>query len=234
MTHIYIIDTETTDAEKEAEVIELAFAGFSSLGTALLPLTDSHISCERFWPTRPILFGAVATHHILPEELVDCRPSAQAALPLSCEYVIGHKVDFDWERLGSDLSIKRICTLAMARDLYPGLDSHKLSAMMYYIHGMNMQTRERLRNAHSAYHDIIFCAELLAHICAVKQITNIEDLYQYSEEARIPKMMTFGKHKGELIEDVPYGYIKWYRGQADQDPYLNIAFDRSLKAKYRN
>jgi exodeoxyribonuclease X len=234
MTGIYIADTETTGVAEGSEIIELAYAGFSSLGSALLPLVPDNIHCERFKPSIPIEWGALSTHHIFLQDLIGCNPSSSAAIPASCEYLIGHNIDFDWKMLGSDLSIKRICTLAMARDLYPDLDSHELVTMMYYIYGTNIAIRDRLRNAHAAYHDVIFCAELLQHICAAKNITSVEELYQYSEEARIPKKMAFGKHKGELVENVPYGYIKWYKAQPDPDPYLVLAFDRSSRAKYRN
>ena len=44
-----------------------------------------------------------------------------------------------------------------------------------------------------------------------------------SELARIPTVMTFGKHKGTPIKDVPADYKRWLLGQADIDPYLQKA-----------
>jgi exodeoxyribonuclease X len=37
---------------------------------------------------------------------------------------------------------------------------------------------------------------------------------------RIPKVMTFGKHKGAAIADIPADYKRWLLGQQDVDPYL--------------
>jgi len=45
-------------------------------------------------------------------------------------------------------------------------------------------------------------------------------LFLMSEQARIPKKMPFGKHKGTLIKDLPADYIAWYQKQADADPYI--------------
>ena len=41
--------------------------------------------------------------------------------------------------------------------------------------------------------------------------------------ARIPTVMTFGKHKGMVIKDVPRDYVRWLLGQPDVDPYLRQA-----------
>ena len=47
-----------------------------------------------------------------------------------------------------------------------------------------------------------------------------------SEAARIPTIMSFGKHKGMPIKDVPADYKRWLLGQSDIDPYLAIALRR--------
>jgi exodeoxyribonuclease X len=230
---IYILDTETTDSDpKTCEVIELAYVGFSSLRD-ILEAGTWPIQTSRFWPSRPMAYGALATHHILLEDLEGCPRSDTAQVPNDCDYLIGHNIDFDWEVLGAPAQVKRIDTIAMMRDMYPLLDSHKLSACVYFLSGANSHTRDRLQNAHSADVDIALCAEVLQHICAEKSIEDIESLYTYSEEARTPKIMSFGKHKGEPVSDVPYGYIKWYRSQPDTDPYLIEAFRRVTDAQYK-
>jgi exodeoxyribonuclease X len=35
--------------------------------------------------------------------------------------------------------------------------------------------------------------------------------------------MTFGKHKGTAIADLPQSYVDWFLKQADVDKYLEIA-----------
>lgn len=216
-----ILDTETTTnketPERPLEVVELAWfplgktaatSGFRSL----------------YKPSMPCTFGATAVHHLLPEDLLDKRPSAQAPKDLpGAQYWIGHNIDFDWKALGSP-PVKRICTLAMSRALWPEMDSHTLTAMMYFIKGATPSTREELRSAHSAEADIDFCETLLQTIMAVTKTRELEALWELSEESRIPKTMTFGKFAGQPVSKVDRGYASWYNKQPDADPYLLAAF----------
>jgi len=222
----YIIDTETTDANPEtAEVIELAIAALYDAGDSIAWLDGSAVT-RRFAPLGPITFGALATHHILPEELDGCLPSSDAALPHDTSYIIGHNVDFDWTVLGAP-PVRRICTLAMARAVWPSLDSHKLGALVYSLNGATRATKELLRGAHSAGADVDLCYIVLNGILQTRPgIRTVEQLWDFSEECRIPTVMTFGKYKGEPLENVDRGWIQWYRRLPDTDPYLLEAFRR--------
>lgn len=53
-----------------------------------------------------------------------------------------------------------------------------------------------------------------------------EELWEISEDARIPKIIRFGKHTGSKIEDIPHDYKRWLLGQADIDPYLRKALEK--------
>lgn len=222
-----IMDTETTDKEpKTCEVVEAAYREF-----CLEPLEQGGPSnfITRYGHLNPIKLGAMSAHHILPEELVGLPlfdKGAFCSAVGTVPYWIGHHIDFDWTAVGAPKQPKRICTLAMARDLWPKLDSHTLTSLVYFTQGASKETRERLRSAHSALADVIFCEEILRVIIAEKSLTTMEQLYAYSEEARIPKIMTFGKFKDQPVENVDRGYANWYRRQADPDPYLLEAFRR--------
>ena len=219
-----LLDTETTTnketPERPLEVVELAWfplgktaatSGFRSL----------------YKPTMPCTFGATAVHHILPEDLLDKRPSAQAPKDLPrAQYWIGHNIDFDWKALGQP-NVKRICTLALSRSLWPELDAHTLSAMMYFTLGANDATRKRLRNAHSALADCEFVLDLLGVITAKTGVTDLAMLWELSEEARIPKVWTFGKFKDQPINAADRGYAMWCNKQPDFDPYYIVALKRA-------
>jgi exodeoxyribonuclease X len=84
--------------------------------------------------------------------------------------------------------------------------------------------REILRNAHSAQADIHICATILEHLCRALNITTFEALWHASENARLPTHMTFGKHKGTPIAEVPKDYVRWLLDQANVDPYVRQAF----------
>jgi exodeoxyribonuclease X len=217
----YLIDTETTDSDPEkAEVIELAIKPFDNIHKYVT-------GKRRFKSVRATsTYGALATHHILPEELNDCLPSSHAALPADASYIIGHNVDFDWRVLGSP-PVRRICTLAMARAIWPALDSHKLGALVYFLNGVTRETKNLLQGAHSADADVDLCHIVLNGILQTcPEVGTVEQLWQFSEECRIPTVMTFGKYKGQPVEAVDRGWIGWYRRQPDTDPYLLEAFQR--------
>lgn len=218
MTTAIIIDTETTDKEGDLEVIEMACCDYGNPKDSFRQL---------YRPERGIKYGALAVHHILPSDLVRCLPSssAQTDVPL-VDYWIGHNIDFDWKALGSP-PVKRICTLALARRLWPELDSHTLVACMYFTQGVNDQTRKIVKGAHSALDDVYMCNQVLMAIINFLGTTNLHNLWEESEDARIPRTMTFGKHKGKTIAEVDRGYSNWYRKQSDPDPYLLEAFKRA-------
>jgi len=215
MSKTIIFDTEATGI-KEPVLIEAAWLELESIE----PFTVANPFVQRYNPGKQISLGALATHHIMDEELIDCQPASSFKLPDDVGYIIGHNVDFDWEVIGKP-EVKRICTLALARKLWPDLDSHTQSALLYFLE--RNSAREQLRNAHSALTDVGICAVILDHICQQLSVKMVEDLYIESEKARIPTTMTFGKHKGTLLADIPSDYKEWLLGQGDIDPYLRKA-----------
>lgn len=217
MSKTLIFDTEATDKNNPV-IIEAAWLELASLE----PFETTHPWVQRYNPGKPISLGALATHHILDEELVDCPPSNSFSLPEDTQYLIGHNVDFDWQAIGNP-DIKRICTLALARSTWPNLDSHNQSALLYFLD--RNHAKDMLKNAHSALADVAICAVILKHICQIRSITTIEELWLASEKARAPSVMPFGKHKGMPMSDVPADYKRWLLGQGDIDPYLRKALE---------
>jgi len=226
----YIIDTETTGL-KDPQVIELGWLRFADI--AGLSQIDEGTTVLRFRPGKEIELGALATHHIQLKELVDCPSYDTAKLPADTQFIIGHNVDFDWKVLGRP-EVGRICTQALSQWLWPMLDSHKLGALTYKFNPD--VAKDWLKTAHGVAGDIQLCRRLLIAILTELKSRNIEvdsfeTLWKISERARIPKVMTFGKHKGLPIAEVPMGWVTWYLKQEDTDPYLVKAFAEARSAK---
>ena len=217
MSKILIFDTEATGI-KDPVLIEAAWIEVDSLETLAL----SNPFEQRYNPGKPITLGALATHHIMDEELVDCPPATSFALPGHIEYIIGHNIDFDWEVIGKP-EVKRICTLALARSLWPELDSHTQSALLYYFE--RDTARDQLRNAHSALADVWICSKIVGQIIDKLHPASLDALWEMSEKARIPKVMPYGKHKGELISQVPTDYKQWLLRQDNVSGYLRKALE---------
>lgn len=214
-----IFDTETTGFN-DAEIIEAAWIAVDH--PANLAFKDGYH--ERFKPSKPIELGALSTHHILVDELEECRPSSEFALPPGVAYLIGHNVDYDWKVAGEP-DVKRICTLALSRWLFPDIDAHSQTAMMYHLFEDHHWVRDAVKNAHSALHDVRNCREVLEQLIGElvsrgHVVPTWEHLWQLSEKARIPTKISFGKHKGMLIKDLPRDYVGWLLRQPDLDLYL--------------
>lgn len=212
-----IFDTETTGID-EPVIIEAAYTRVVSLS----PFTTEGGFCARFNPGKAISLGAMATHHITDEDVASCEPADRFKLPSDIQYVIGHNCDFDLKAIGDPPGLKRICTLALCRKLWPKADAHTQTAMLYLL--MRNDARRLSRDAHSAAADVYVCSLIVRQILVkLGHPGTLEDLWQHSERARVPDVMPFGKHKGTRIADVPSDYKRWLLNQPDVDPYLRKA-----------
>ncbi len=208
-----ILDTESSGLT-ESRLIEAAWIEVSPT------LVIGRKFCQRYNPLRPIELGALATHHIMDEDLVDCPPYTDFKLPDGVEHLIGYNIDYDWGVIGQP-PVKRICVLALCRCLWPTLDSHSQSAMLYFLN--RSKARELLKEAHSAEADVMNCMRILWRVMKIlvpHEKETWEAVWKVSEMARIPTVMSFGKHKGTAIADVPPDYKQWLLKQPDIDPYL--------------
>ena len=218
MKKVLIIDSETTGLIEPIEYNEVAYLEIGDIAT--LGILDTFE--QRYKPTKPSELGALVTHGIMEEELVECPPYGEFYLPKDTYYIIGANVDYDWKVLGKP-DVKRICITALARYLIEGLDSYSQSALLYYFE--RSTAKEKLINAHSALADIKNCRLVLGYLLSIvdKPLTSFEDLWELSEVARIPKTLSFGKHRGLAIKDVPKDYLRWLKKQVDLDEYLRLA-----------
>jgi len=131
-----------------------------------------------------------------------------------------------------------ICTNAMANFLLPTLESHKLVSLLYHFH--RDIARAQAKNAHAAIADIYFTELVLGSLIDLANnqghvINDVDSLYEFSQIARIPTHLSFGKHKGEAIADLAassegVGYIKWLLKQDSVDPYLAQACQQALES----
>jgi exodeoxyribonuclease X len=225
-----IFDTEATGLD-QPHVIEAAWLRVPDPNN----LVPTETFLQRYNPGKPIALGALATHHIMDEDLAACPPHTEFRLPDGIDYLVGYNVDYDWRVIGEP-QIRRICVMALSRSLFPGLDSYSQSAVLYHLE--RHRARELLKNAHSAMQDVENCRIILERILrlvfedlfpsvrsegreyGLHGDLTWEEVWRRSELARIPTVMSFGKHKGIAIKDIPADYKRWLLGQPDVDPYL--------------
>jgi len=221
-----ILDTETHDLNGYPIEIAHMPCGFDDAGgfeAYAGQIFNSYFCCPE-----KISYAAMAVHHILEEDLLGLPPYSTFRLPKYVQYLIGHNIDYDiraLQKCDPSIQVKGICTLALSRMVWPDAQAHNLSALYYMLHSGTDYARSKLRNAHSAATDIKLTADILRQILRKTGVKDIQSLYSLSEQARIPVKMTFGKHAGALIKDIPADYKQWLLKQADIDPYLRKALE---------
>lgn len=220
-----ILDTETHDLN--GYPIEIAHVPCGFINGALTTDNDN-IFDEYFSCPEPISFGAMAVHHILETDLIN-KPSHETfRLPADTQYLIGHNINYDIQAIqlcDKSINVKGICTLALARMIWPEAPNHQLGTLYYMFAGGTNLTRTELRNAHNAKADIMFTAFIAQEITKHLGIKDMQSFYLFSEQARIPQKLTFGKHNGTAIKDVPADYKAWLLKQDSLDPYLRKALE---------
>lgn len=224
----YIADTETNTLN--GYPIEIAYVPCSFVD-GLIHVDGSQVYDEYFSCPDEISFAAMAVHHILEADIAD-KPSYETFKAPNCEYLIGHNVDYDIKALqigDKEFKPKAICTLALAKMAWPTAEAHNISALIYMLTKGSDRARQRLRDAHNAKADILLTATILKKLCEKLAIRDMTSLYQMSEIARIPKIITFGKHKGTAIKDLPTDYVQWLLRQDDLDSYLEKALQKVLR-----
>lgn len=233
----YILDTETTGLV-DPHMTEAAYSIVDIIDGKVIVLQEPR--SKRFNPMKEISLGSMATSHICDEDVANETPHTEFKLPSSVDYLIGHNIDYDMQVLknaGVTHTPKLICTQAMVSHLLPTLESHKLVALLYHFH--KDIARQQARQAHAAIADIYFTQLVLGSLIDLANsqghaITDVASLYDFSQMARVPTHMSFGKHKGAAIADLAAtsdgaGYLKWLLKQDSVDPYLAQACQQALQ-----
>lgn len=227
-----ILDTEGTGLD-EPDVIQLAYKGPITYGQPDIPGAE----VLHFKPRahKPISIGAMATHRIIMDDLQGYPTwPGSYALPTEVGYLIGHQIDFDWKSIGSPPSVRRICTMALAKRYWPDLDSYKLTSLIFHLVDAK-SAREMTANAHNAAQDIYLTEFVLDNLLVDIRRDNIlnnveswEDLWNISEDARVPLRIGFSKYgpkngkPGTLYSEVPLGMLRWIvdpQRVNDMDPW---------------
>jgi exodeoxyribonuclease X len=234
-----IIDTETTGLH-EPRPVQICWSDIEVPAHVLDPNHRPTLTTQLYNPGKPIELPAMATHLIHDEDVINAPPYTDFRLPDGAVCLIGHNVDFDWKVLGEP-KVRRICTLALARRIWPDLPSHKLTVLLYFAAGA-AEARRMVRHAHDAGNDVAMLLIVLRRMLAEPFLADCptwRDVWVKSEQARIPERIDFGKHgpkpeegrtHGMLISEMRRAdpsYVQWLlSGKCDQvnnDPYLRKA-----------
>lgn len=212
-------DVETTGLGKNQGVVEISWIE-----------TDAEFNeVARYGslinPQKPIQFGAMSVHGIT-EAMVADAPTieqfmADAGYPLAGPGTIltAHKASYDIEFFGPWMDQQdTLCTLKCARLIYPDAENHKLGTLRCML-GLEGDTRK----AHSAQEDVSVLIQLAQRLCQDAE-TDLYGLIELQNRPNPNLKMTFGKHRGTPLKDLPSSYITWLLTKADNvDPDLRTA-----------
>ncbi|MDW2753129.1 3'-5' exonuclease, partial [Acinetobacter baumannii] len=78
-------------------------------------------------------------------------------LPEGVEFIVGHNIDYDIKALnkcGPAIKAKTICTLALARDVWPDLTSHKLAVLYYFVMSNRKKSKKHFTHPPSSRSEV--------------------------------------------------------------------------------
>ena len=214
-----VIDTETTSFE--GGIVEIASVDIE-FGAICNPMSDF------VRPPEAIGFEAMAIHHIT-EDMVADAPFISEVIGryLGASVYVAHNAAFDKGKL-PQIDAPWICTLKLARKLYPEFESHGNQYLRYRL-GLKTTLPEGLY-AHRALYDCYVTAELLMYMGREAQWT-IREMREISASPSLLYRMRFGKHKGKTFEEVAAedkGYLRWLLG-TDLDEDMEFTVKHWLK-----
>lgn len=210
---LIVLDTETSGLQPPIGVCECAFI-------ELDPLTLSEIGRYHSLIDPEVAISPSASGiHRITDDMVVNEPTLQEWFeivlgnPFAGQEVVmvAHNAPFDYPlvkvHLGSSLPL---CTLKLARMVYPDAPDHKLATLKYLL------KLGQGGHSHSALADVEDCADLLRR-CQDELGLSIDQLVAEANKPRFIDKMPFGKHKGLPIKEVPRSYLSWLKKQDNID-----------------
>ena len=215
-----ILDTETTGA----------MPGKDRLVSVAYKAGEADIVHELFKPPLEIAVEAQATHHITPEMVAD-KPAfigsdtfkeLEALLPEHT--LVAHNAPFDIAMLEAEgLTVPHyICTVKVARhlDAEGVIPRFGLQFLRYYL---KLDLPQAV--AHSADGDVLVTTALFDRLVEKMKGDHSSEaelfaaMRQITQEPMLIRRFSFGKFKGEKLQDVAAkepGYLEWLLEQKEQ------------------
>jgi DNA polymerase-3 subunit epsilon len=210
MTRILIADTETTGLDNDARVVEYAHIECALQNNRL-------VEGNRFetlvFPGRPIPEPATKVHGIT-DAMVKTAPTIRDILPAALNVkkgehiqVFGHNFpSYDMKLLdgvypkGIDIG----CSLKAARVFIPDAPGHSLDKLREHL------KLEKSGQAHSALADCLDTLQIINRMLEGREWEVLESCM-----LQRPTTISFGKHKGSKLEDLPEDYVEWLLHSCD-------------------
>lgn len=217
--------------KSDPKLVQATWLQLSSLDSILTTMGEipTSIQSSLYNPGKKIEYGAMGKHHITNAAVKDAPPADSFKLPDGTQYLISHNIDAEWHAIGLP-NVKRIDTFAIAKKLWPEIDSHQLPALLYFLDAglaskFSTQLSESEVRLSSVWHVFNFIVDELRDRRALTDGLDetapwFEELWAISEIARSSFRLTFGKMENTPIHEIGPDYKKWLLSQPDLHPGL--------------
>ena len=172
---------------------------------------------------------------------IDAKETFQSVVDgYSDGYAVGHNYFYDMQVLqnhGITMPANSICTWRMAKKLFNGVDAIESTSLPYLRFALDLDVPIEMR-CHRAGNDCYITAKLLEILVDLMESQGLLDttipygpqIEYWSALPIIYEKMPFGKHRGELMVDVPKSYWLWCTKNMDSLNEDADNFDPDLAA----
>jgi len=207
---LLFLDCETTSAEKDARLVQIAYAQW-----------DWEIQDHLFKPPVPISIGAMAIHHLTNEMVKDKDVFQESLVFLDVQnmsrdsIVVAHNAKFDLNILKNEWitdTPRHICTYKVAYTQLEKAEKHTLQYLRYFT-GLYEFLPENV-HAHDAHDDVYVLRDLFNYL--THEFT-IEEMLEISSKPLLLRQLSFWKHKWIPLAQVPKSYLTWLAANFEFD-----------------
>ena len=205
---IFVGDTETSGFSRKDGICEL---GFVEINPDLEIIADWHSLIDPECPISPAASGVNG----ITDADVEFEPTMPEAMKILEEkfglfdqiLLVAHNAPFDHRFLCKYWNIvNTFCTCKAAKKIYPNAPDHKLMTLRYYL-DLEVEMKG-IEGAHTAMGDTLVLFALLKRLIADSGY-DLYDLIGYAIRPEKVTHMTFGKHKGMPLVELPQQYREW-------------------------
>jgi exodeoxyribonuclease X len=207
-----VIDFETDGMPPDARICEVGYCDVRTYDSDPAEIGDP--VGMLIHTGRPMPPDARAIHHISAVDLVDAPPVETVWTTLregEPSVFVAHHAAFE-KALFTGGETPWICTLKVARRLWPESPSHSNQCLRYHL---NLALDESLAMPpHRAAPDSYVTGFILLE--ALK-LASVEDMIAWSSQPSLLPRVTFGKHRNQEWSALPPDYLSWLVNKSTMD-----------------